>query len=466
MRHLLGLGLLLISSAASAMSVDWTGVYRFEWVQVDKPSLATPSERKAYGLNYLGLSPKIIVSDGVTVTGKFDVLANQDSYYNNTQMGQLWGQSFISPGSPNVTATTKESTALNVQQLYLTVQQEYGSLLVGRAPYHFGLGLAWSGGNGDFDHWAHNTDLVAYKFIVGNLSFMPMVARVSVPGPAQANAVQDETFQFMYETPESTAAIGAVMSRRKSARPPAPGNDIDPIAVAGPGATATDAYSMQTNSFFLSRSWDSFRFRMEAAFMNGEYGVKNASGENVRNNSYGIAVEMEFPRPESKWDYSLKLGVASGDDPKTADIEGFFFERNYDVAMLLFNHRLGRGDFLRTNLIKDTTVHGLSNSLDDEAISNAFYVAPKIGYAWSDRWEIRNTLIYAQVMNAPSANSVDFKKDLGLEWDIEAVYKPRSNIRWVNGLGLLFPGAAFKDGASDLENGFTYGFTTKAAITF
>lgn len=462
MRRLISLGILLLSSAASAMSVDWTGVYRFEWVQVDKPSLTTPTERKAYGLNYLGLSPKIIVSDGVTVTGKFDVLANQDPAYVNTQMGQLWGQSFAAGQGANVTAGTKPSTGLNVQQLYLNVQQEYGSLLVGRAPFQFGLGLVWNAGAGEFDHWASNMDLVAYKFIVGNLSFMPMVARVSSPSAAQANVVQDEAFQFMYETPDSSAAIGAIMSRRKSAKPP--GNDIDVNSIS-PGGTVTDAYSMQTNSFFLSRNWDSFRFRMEAAFMTGDYGILSTGNENVRNSSYGIAVEMEFPRPESKWDFSAKFGVASGDDPKSADYDGFFFNRNYDVAMLLFNHRLGQRDFLRTNPIKDTATHGLSNSLDDEAISNAFFLSPKIRYTWSDRWDVVNTVTFAQLMTNPT-NSVDFKKDLGLEWDIEMVYKPRTNIRWVNGLGLLFPGAAFKDGDSDLNKGFTYGFTSKAAITF
>lgn len=462
------LTVLLAASVSQAMSLDWTGNYRFEFTQVDRPSLTSPPETKSYGLNYLSLSPKIIATDGITVTAKFDILANQDAAYVNSQAGQLWGQALTPTAADtsrnNVMARSKPATGVNVSQLYMTVDQEYGSLLLGRAPYEFGMGILYNAGDGAFDHWSNSSDLVAYKFIVGNLSFMPMIARVAVENTAQANMIQDEILQFQYDSKDTGSMIGFVLGRRRSALPM---NDtpVGATGIGGAGSFVRDVYSMQTNSFILGRTWDSFKFRMEAAFTTGDYGVQSVSGENIKNNSYGVAIEMDFPRPESKWETSIKLGAASGDDASTVDREGFFFDRNYDVAMLMFNHRLGQRDFLGTNLIKDTSSHGLSNSIDDETISNAMFLAPKLRYAWSERMNINNTLIYAQLM-ANSTNSVDFKKDLGLEWDIELEYKPRTNVRWVNQLGLLMPGGAFKDGASNLTNGFNYGFATKAAITF
>ncbi|HWU43088.1 MAG TPA: hypothetical protein VN132_06610, partial [Bdellovibrio sp.] len=80
----------------------------------------------------------------------------------------------------------------------------------------------------------------------------------------------------------------------------------------------------------------------------------------------------------------------------------------------------------------------------------------------------KNTLVYAQLLNTVK-NSVAAKKDLGLEWDIELVYKPSERIQWVNQIGLLFPGQAWKNGTGpdgNLSNDFTFGLASKAAISF
>lgn len=465
MRLFLGATALLMSAPALAASLDWSGTYRAEWFQLDRPSLGEPLERKAYGLHSLILNPRIIASDGVTIVGSFDVLASQDFAYADSQAGQVWGQPRVMPVAPQTdnsrsitVADTKSSTALRVRQLYLNVDQEYGSLVVGRAPYEFGLGMIDHAGRGEFDHWGTISDVVGYKFIVGNVSFMPMIGRVAVENLGQAHVIQDERFQLQYDSEDTGSLIGVMLNRRRS---PQAINDANNVY----GGTVSGAYNMSTTSMVLGRTWESFKFSFEAAFMNGDYGLQSPTGENIQNNSHGFALEMDYARPQSKWGWSLRAGMASGDNPDTADIESFYFHRNYDVAMLMFNHRLGQRDFLQTGRIRDTTAHGLSNSIDDEAISNAMYFAPGMRYQWNERLDIDSTLVLGQLMTNPF-NSVDFKKDLGLELDIGLVYKPRKNVRWVNQLGLLFPGGAFKDGASDLPNGFTYGFTTKAAITF
>lgn len=441
---------------ASAMSIDWTGTYRFEWVQVSRPSLAYPSA-KAYGLNYLGLSPRIIATDGVTIGAKFDVLASQDTAYNTAQTGEVWG---LRSGATdkNVKSDAKPTMPMGVRELYMTANQEYGSLIVGRAPYEFGLGLVWNAGNGPFDHWGTNSDLVAYKFFVGNLQFMPMIGRVAVPAPGfqQFDTVQDTTLQISYDSEESGSSIGAVINRRQSSTT---SNDIATTGV-------TSGYSVQTTSFMLGRTWESFKFKMEAAFTDGELGITDISGAKPKAKGYGIALDLEFPRPQGKWEFSSKIGMASGDNPTTPDNEGFAFHRNYDVAMLMFSHRLGQVDLLGTSGMRETVTHTVANSLDDEAISNATFLAPKLRYRFSDRWQLDNTLVYAQLMNNWASTGTDLKKDLGTEWDIALHYRPRTNWIWTNEVGLLFPGAAFKDGSNNLTNGFTYGFSTKTAITF
>lgn len=455
----------VMASTASAVSIDWKGTYRFEWTQVNRPSLGTPYDMKSYGLNYLSLSPKIIATDGVNIISKFDVLANQDPAYTSAQFGQLWGQGWAAdPTNPqlnNVNSQTKQYTQLLVSQLYLNLNQEYGALVAGRAPIEFGLGITHNAGNGQFDHWGDTMDMVGYKFIIDNFFFMPIVGRVYDENVAQGNTVQDVILHLQYESKESGSLIGVMQQSRKASLG---AND----APAGTG-TKTGEYSVQTVSFVLGREWESFGFKLEAGFNSGNTGIRAATGEDIKANGYGIAAELNFPRKESKFGWNVRLGMATGDDPSSPGTnEGYQFDRNYDVAMLLFNHRLGQRDFLTTDSIKSPN-NTVATSLDDEAISNAIYISPKLTYEWNDRLDLNNTLTYAQLMTNPVVGNSGFSKSLGFEWDIDLVYKPTDRIQWINQLGLLFPGAAFKNGdgtGGNLETAFTYGFATKAAISF
>ncbi|MGZ3771165.1 MAG: hypothetical protein ACXVCP_07635 [Bdellovibrio sp.] len=462
------LGATLLSSASNAMVLDWSGGYRFEWTEVDRPSLGTPSERKAYGLNYLYLSPKIIAADGVNIISRFDVL--NSSLYPDSQVGEIWGLRDPALHSPG-TSSNQGSTNVKVSQLYLNVNQEYGALIVGRAPFEFGLGMTYNAGTGAFDHWYDTKDMVAYKVVVGDWFFMPVLSRKQSNGFGQGGTISALGFQLQYENKESQSLIGVYKENTKGVNAVL---DYGTGQVAAFGGDAvTSNLDIERTNFVLGRGFDSFGFKLEAGFESGETGITRA-GQDVRLNGYGAAAELYFPRAETKWDWKVKLGMATGDDASSADFSGYAFNRNYDAGMLLFNHRLGRRDFLNTNAYRpsissaDATAANLpdvGNSADDEFISNAFYLAPSVGYQWNDRLDLRNTVVYGQLLSTVK-NSVDSSKDLGLEWDIELVYKPSERIQWVNQLGVLFPGGAFKNGADGLENGFTYGFASKAAISF
>ncbi|WP_413558726.1 hypothetical protein [Bdellovibrio sp. HCB209] len=458
----LGLSLVLSSTVAQAISLDWSGGYRAEWTEVDKPTLTNPTGRKAYGLNYLYLSPKIIAADGINIISRFDVL--NSGIYPNSQLGTIWGMN----ESTNPNAGNQGATTVTASQLYLNVNQEFGSLLVGRVPFDFGLGMMYSGGKGAFDHWYNTRDMAAYKVIIGDWFLMPMIGRQYANDFGQGN---NQTFmgaQLQYENVEAKSVIGVYVEQRKGARTTLDYSQtqLDTYAGgAGLGTVGADM-SISTTSFVLGRGWDSFGYKIEGAFQSGETGIKKGA-DDVRMDGFGIAAELYFPARESKWEWSLKTGMATGDTDST-NFSGFAFNKNYDVAMLMFNHRLGSADFFNTNAVKPTstsTTLDVSNSADDESVGNAYYVAPSVKYAWNERFDVRNTLVYAQLMNTQQ-NSVDAKKDLGLEWDIELIYKPLERVQWVNQIGLLFPGEAWKNGNSGYGNDFTFGFASKAAISF
>lgn len=467
------LATLMISATGYSSVLDWKGGYRFEYTEIEKPSLTNPGLRKSFGTNYLYLSPKLIASDGVNIISRFEVFASQDTYYNS-YLGTIWGQGNSntsaasgSPSKSNTLGRNSESLSLKVSQLYLNVNQENASLILGRAPFEFGIGMNYSSGDGLFDHWNNNRDMFAYKVLVGNLTLMPLFARHYDDGFAQGGMVQDEGLLVQYDNKETGSLIGVMLERRKASMAV---NDVPVDTTVNPGAVGdsySGDYNVQKTNFILGRDWDSFGFRLEAGFLSGDLGVVK-SGQNVRATGYGIASEW-YLKTDSNWNYNLRLGVASGDNPDTSDYEGFQFDRNYDVAFLMFNHRLGSYDVLRTGAIKESRSSAnlnAGNTVDDEAISNAYYISPVIKYRWNEKLDFNQYITWAQLVTSPIANQ-GAKKDLGFEWDLEFSYKVREKMKWVNQVGFLFPGSAFKtDAVVGSDNKFTFGYTSKIGIQF
>ena len=462
------LSLVFLSSVSKATSIDWSGGYRVEYVSIDRPSLAEPKESKTYGLNFLYLQPKIIGSDGINIISRFDVFSSNNAAYRNSQVGAIIG-SGLDDGTGdtgnNVNSQTQDSSLLRVSQLYLNVNHEFGSLLVGRAPIEFGMGITHNAGRGEFDHWIDTKEVLSYRFVVDNISFAPMFARVKQQdfGGGIAN---DLIYHFEYDNKDIGAKVG-VFHQTRTAGP----STNDATVADYPGGSVRDAgYKAQTVNIYLERKWTAFEFKLEGSFLTGNTGVATATGEQIKLNSYAVVTEMFFPRGEGSWEFGSKLGVVSGDNPTTTAFEGYQLDRNYDVGILLFNHRMGDStlDLHNTKILHSTdTANGLSigNSVDDEAIGNTLFIAPSLKYTLNEKLDLKTTVVYAQMMVSPN-NFNDIKKDLGLELDMEVIYRPRERVTWSTGLGILSPGSAWSGGSANYDNKTNYGLTTKAAITF
>lgn len=466
------------------MSVDWSGGYRFEFVEVDKTSLDSDrSLRKSYLLNHLHMNPKIIASDGITVNARFDIL--QNSYYPDSQVGQAFGSGANRSGvsssisDSSVAGGGQKSSYLQVSQLYLNINQEYGAIVLGRAPVHFGLGMTHNSGNGAFDHWYDLREMVGYKFLIGNLSIMPIVAKVYDYSVAQGKDANDVIWNIEYNNQETESVFGLWHQTRTSSLI---SNDAPVVTYGGTGASLAGGWSSQDVNIFLSRGFESFKFRLEAGFQTGSTGIyrpvtSGVGTEEVKLNGYGIAFEADFIS-ESKNQWQLRMGVASGDDPSTTNYEGYHFDRNYDVAFLLMNHPLGSYDLFRTYAQRNADTRSCTATvaapcspgpsdevLDEETVSNVMYFSPRFKYSINDKWDWTGSFTYAQLQANPLSN-ITVAKDVGYEIDLGFVYKPTDKIMWINEIGLLFPGAAFKGGSNDFKAGFTHGFQSKAAISF
>jgi hypothetical protein len=485
------IGVLLASVSGHAMTLDWAGLYRFEYVNIDKTSLTSPSLQKAYFLNYLSLMPKIVASDGVNIKAKLNVLSN--SYYPNSQVGQAFGlgsDSYTSgvPSSSgtqdsNVAGGNQRSSYLQVSQLYMTINQEYGAIVVGRAPVQFGLGMTYNAGNGPFDHWSDTRDMIGYKFIIGNLYIMPIFDRVYSNGLSQGQSVQDMVWNIEYNNSDTQSVFGLWHQTRTSGNS---SNDAPAVGYGGDNATVGGSWNTQDVNIYIARGFDSAKFRLEAGFRSGTTGVMTTTGDEVRVNGYGVALEVDLPNPEGKTSWQIRTGIASGDNPGTSNYEGFHMNRNYDVAFLLMNHPLGSYDLFRTNLQRNRDPQcnpngkntaatvcpaGASDQVaDEEVVSNVMYFSPRFKYTMSDKMDFTGSFTFAQLQTTPLANDTSVAKDVGYEIDTGITYRATDRVQWVNELGLLFPGGAFKGSTVTNTNsysaGFTYGFQSKAAISF
>ncbi|MFN7453816.1 MAG: hypothetical protein ACK5RO_04060 [Pseudobdellovibrionaceae bacterium] len=463
-------------SQAQAMSVEWTGNYRFEYTQLSSTTLGSPQKGKSYFLNSLQLSPKIIAADGMNVVAKFDVLTN--SAYPDSQAGAVLGGGPTKGGTGGsstaddaaVSSGHQGSTELRVSQLYRNVNPEYGAIVVGRAPIEFGLGITHNAGNGMFDHWSDTMDMVGYKFLIGNLSLMPIIGKPYNPSPNAGGEVTDVIWNIEYNNPETESIFGIFHQSRSAGLA---SNDANPLTY-GAGATKIGGWKTQSVNFLLGRGWDSFKFKLEAGFNSGDTGIQ-VSGQEVKLNGYGIVTEMNFPRPESKSQWSLKAGLVSGDDPDTTNFEGYALDRNYDIAFLLFNHSMGQYDVFRSQFQRPSRQCGTApcspydrnEAIDDDAVSNVVFVSPTWDYKMSDRWSWRNSLTWAQLQADPIAGGTVKGKDVGFEWDTAFVYNPHERLTWVNQFGFLFQGSAWAGTeAQNFDKKFNYGFVSKAAISF
>lgn len=470
-------GAMILATEQSRADISWSGNYRVEAVHVKGAELDSNQLTKAYLLHHLVLQPKLVAADGINIYGRFDLL-------NNAGTDNVAGQTFGSGPNSNPTGNTGPQTGANtpsnvfsdnqnvqspllVTELYATWTQEFGVFVVGRAPLRFGLGMNYSDGSGLFDHYISTRDMIGYRAVLGNLSIMPILAKVNEGNVGDEDDVNDYIIHIQYDNPETDLSLGVFYQMRTATRA---GNDA-PNANAG-SEVSTSGWKTQQINVFTGQKWGNTALGLEGGFLSGDTGLKqSAGGGGIKVNGYGVAAELSHANPESKWAYMLKGGIATGDDPNTADTyEGFIFNRNYNVGMLLFNHPLGQEDHLRTGAVRAgaTTANSASNEIDTEAVSNAMFLAPSFQHKWKDNLQWGGTFVWATLQDN-NFGTVSGDKDLGYEVDLNVTYKPYEKMRWVTEVGALIPGGAWNAGtagATAYENKLTYGITTKAAITF
>ncbi len=503
----ISVGLFVSGAVAHSADITWGGIYRVEADQIQDSELSSANTDKAYVLHHLILNPKMTLGDGLNIYSRLDILNSTAYGINNSHQvtsvaGDVLGDG---PGTPvstttpygpqngtdsNSSGSTQAAGAIAITELYLSWSHEFGQFIVGRVPLQFGLGVAYSAGNGLFDHYITTKDLVAYKLVFGNLYVMPIKAKVNEGALNTFADVDDYMVQVGYDNPDTELSLGFmydlhVVTGNDSPVGPSGGAAsggapfLGSPAFAGPQAR-TGSYTNTLMSFFFSeKPLPSLRASVEFDLAQGSTGIQWAPGASTGLNAYGLATELAWlPHDNSKWSGKLKFGLATGDDPGTYDVdEGFQFNRNYQIAQLMFHQPLGQADILRTGLVRNTNI-APSAQLDTEAVSNAIYIAPSLNYQLRDNISFMWTLVYARLNKDPMGPGANTAMDLGYEGDFSVTWKPMERLTWVSGIGALLPGNAWRGATSAYNNGLSttpadsfenkmaFGLESKAAISF
>lgn len=470
--HLLKLVLVFFigfSAKVFAGDISWSGVYRFEANSIKNSELDSDKNyQKDYGLHHLVLMPKMVLSDGIYLNARLHLFNNEIA---GNQLGQEWGgntQSDVTNAyDSNSSAGRLDPETINVSELYANFNHEFGQFIIGRVPIDFGLGITYNDGHGMFDHWYDNRDMVAYKLFYGNLTAKFGYAKMAESTiNANGDDINELSIHMQYNNVEAEFEAGAYYQLRKAS---ATANNIAVQASAGDRGYGTvgsaNDRELETKDFnvYIKRDRKDYSFGFEGAFHKGALGITDGdSGAGIQRDAFAFAGEYEYHPLDSTYAIGVKLGMATGDDPETkGEFEGFFFDRNYDVATLLFNHALGQDNFFGT---APNGGGGSSDNkgYDEEQISNVIYLAPYFTKRLSSKWvgQARFATGFLQQKIVSGSGS-----DLGYEIDLALTYSPYERLQWVNEFAYLLPGDAFKAGGTyKADNAMA--FISKVAISF
>ena len=144
--------LFLFSWPSWPLSLDWSG-----WSRVEGYYQYSP-DHHYYGSYHLVLQPNIHVVDGLNITGRLDLNTLGKSPFSPSAVDRQTGFVFVYGENSNPRDLEFHPLFLSLSQIYMDYQSEFFKIRLGRAPYHFGMGLTYFASEDPFQHWisVHN----------------------------------------------------------------------------------------------------------------------------------------------------------------------------------------------------------------------------------------------------------------------------------------------------------------------
>lgn len=467
---------LVLASPAQALDLDWSGQFWSEAHWVSGYTLGNgqlPDARASAGgytvagggsdsahfqTLFARLRPRVVINDNVYLKSEWWV---GDPIY-----GVFGGSAPYPTDQRQYYSNQSRGSSITAQRLWLEVVSDVGTLQVGRAPLHWGLGLVWNSGEEAFSRYPSTGDVVRLVSKFGSFSFVPSVVKYSqgnsiggacsypnlaatqcVPTSGR-QTVSDYSLQLKYENADEDLEGGVNFVKRIAA-------SAQSSAAGYQGVTGVGAGShFNTWDLYGRKRWGKFSLAGEVPLASGDLG-------GVKMDTFALATEATYQWSDS-WSTFLKAGMVpgqkniSGATPDTFD--AFYVNPNYKIGLILFNYALNRFGGPSTMNDPQTGAAQLQ-SIYDNPITNANYVS--LGGAYQlEKWRFHTNWVYATARETAQPNSRYFNSwtrtyqtaasgvsaqssSLGLEADFGATLKYDDALQAGLTFGWWMPGDFF-----------------------
>lgn len=371
-----------IYAGAFVYTGDWRAEYGL-YHNLDFGIRTDPASSNSmdYMLTRFRLKPEFIINDVLSVKSDWVLLA-----------GGLGNAGTADTNTGLVAGANTSDVFLN--HVWFEWNSSFGVLSVGRRGFDFGLGILFDSGSGLWDYTHNYVDRLGYDLKLGSIS---IGMAYDIYKEKTLNNSRDEEqgtlLKVIYERVDTGLEVGFMWYVHQDM----PGVKIN------------------TYDFYQKKSFKELDLDInwELVYQSGTTWDTEANNINDKLQAFGVALEfLWYPK---NFEFGFKTGLASGDEGDINDkYYGFKFNRNYKVALLLFNEFLGEGAKGEHN-----SVHGSNGIGEDFNGLGAIYLAPSLAFAVSDKMKFECVYVYASAQKQGPSNA---SKYIGSELDFNFKY--------------------------------------------
>jgi hypothetical protein len=468
----LALGLSTVN--AWALELDWSGQFRAEnhyvrHYQMDALGNITRdaardgvggyyipgggSDNSTFQTLFLRLRPKLVVNDNIYIKSEWWLGDPVYGLFGNAAPYTVDQRQYYSSQSRGSTITA--------QRFWAEFLTDVGTVQVGRAPLHWGLGLFWNSGEGLWDRYESTGDVIRLVSKFGAFSFVPSVVKYSLGNTiggactiaagacsnvAGAGGMSDYSLQLKYENPDEDFEGGVNFVKR----------------IAGAVQDSTYGYfGVQGVPAGMNyNTWDLYGRKKFGRFsLAGELPITTGDIGGIEYKTFAAAIESELKIGDS-WETSLRFGHAPGQPggavgATPSRYKAYFFNQNYRIGLIMFNYQLANFAAPSAQNNPNASVR----SPFDNPVVNANYLS-LLGGIRTDKWRFHAGLVFAKALE-PAADQSSFfntwsrsfanntsgisqSDSLGWEMDYGAAFQWDETFQFGLDLGWFFPGDFYK----------------------
>jgi hypothetical protein len=376
-------------SSSHALDVAWDGYFRARgngFYNLDMDRSQGPNAR-AYTDFRFRLNPSFLISDKIRVRSSLNFVDgvlgdspfrrmpyNNPALTNNrlidpneTGAEGTAGTTVTSTGSyagqlsPDGWVTTTDLQPLYLRRLWAEFDFDYGTLMVGRMPNHFGMGITSNAGDDPNQEVGSTRDRIVF-----DTSFGPYYVRPGI-GWLMEGALdrgRDDFMEYFFIFGRKTQVQEIAMSLAHNSQ------NRSNASVPGFDQLKTSYWAFD---FYLQNQFEAVNLMAETSLFSGKVAGKDLIAVNA-------AGRAEFNLGSPRWRLLTEAGYASGtseSDLARNDIKSVPFSRDYDISLILFEEALPGG--IRTTDSSGTKTN-VATAPHTGAISNAIYGRFRLDY--------------------------------------------------------------------------------------